>query len=169
MRPPRLLPLMPLLTLLCLSLGLNAAWAGTLYKQVDPEGRIVLGDTPHPGWRTLDVIQTADPSPAEEAAARQRRSEAIEENAAAEQRLEQRLGQQDRAYAELQAALEGVRQAEAALAAGQEPLPGERLGTRSGFSRLVPEYFQRQQQLEANLQGARQRLETARQAWQQVR
>ena len=166
MRTHQLLVLAPLL---CFSLGLNAAWAGTLYKQVDPEGHIVLGDTPHPGWRTVDVIQTPDPTPAEEAAARQRRTEAAQENAEAERDLEQRLGQQDRAYAELQAALEGVRQAEAALAAGQEPLPGERLGTRSGFSRLGPEYFQRQQQLEANLQGARQRLEAARQAWQQVR
>lgn len=166
MRPHRLLALAPLLYL---TLGLNAAWAGTLYKQVDAQGRIVLGDTPHPGWRTLEVIQTPDPSPAEEAAAQQSRAEAAQESAAAERAMEQRQVQQDRAYAELQAALEAVRQAEAALAVGQEPLPGERLGTRSGFSRLGPEYFQRQQQLEANLQAARQRLEAARQAWQQVR
>jgi hypothetical protein len=69
----------------------------------------------------------------------------------------------------LQAALEAFRTAETAREAGREPLPGERLGTRAGYSRLNAAYTARQQQLEAALESARQRLAAARQAWNEVR
>lgn len=166
MRPHWLLPA----ALLCLGLGTTPVWAGSLYKQVDPEGRIVLGDTPHPGWRTLEVIQTPDSNPDEAAATRQRQADKAREDAAVEQQMNDRVNRQESAYAELQAALEGLREAEAAREAGREPLPGERQGTvRIGRSMLMPEYEQRQATLEAAVASAKQRLEAARRAWNDVR
>jgi len=159
---------MRVLLLMLLLPGLPA-WAGNLYKQVDGDGHIVLQSTPNPKWQTLEVIQVADPGPEEAAAARRRRETEARDEAAAEKQLEQRISRQDLAYAELQAALEAVREAEAAREAGREPLPGERLGSRSGYSRLTSAYAARQQQLESALEAARQRLSAARQAWNEVR
>jgi len=158
------------LLLLALLLATTApVWAGNLYKQVDGEGRIVLQSNPNPKWKTLEVIPVAEPGPEEAAALRQRQVNEARDEAEAQARLDKRLAGQDAAYAELQAALEAFRAAETAREAGREPLPGERLGTRSGYSRLNAAYTARQQQLEATLETARQRLAAARQAWNEVR
>jgi hypothetical protein len=54
-----------------------------------------------------------------------------------------------------------VRSAEAARDAGKEPLPGERIGTAGGGSRLTDAYLQRQKSLEENVEKARRSLEQA--------
>src|SRR5262249_26558870 len=51
---------------------------------------------------------------------------------------------------------------EAKRVAGQEPLPGERLGTAGGASRLTDEYWQRQKGLDEAVEKARRELEGAR-------
>ena len=45
--------------------------------------------------------------------------------------------------------------------AGEEPLPGERLGTAGGNSRLTDAYFERQKGLEATVAAAKKRVEDA--------
>lgn len=77
------------------------------------------------------------------------------------------------AYASIIAADEALRAAEAKRDAGIEPLPGERLGIvgQGGgqASRLSPEYFERQQSLENDVERARARLDEAYRRWNDVR
>ena len=64
----------------------------------------------------------------------------------------------------IRAAEKALQDAEAAQAAGVEPLPGERTGTAGGGSRLNEAYNERQQQLAAAVERARRDLEQARAA-----
>jgi hypothetical protein len=57
-----------------------------------------------------------------------------------------------------------LKKAEAARDAGKEPLPGERLGTATGASRLTDDYWTRQKSLEAAVEAARERVKKAEQA-----
>jgi len=58
------------------------------------------------------------------------------------------------AYAALQAA-------KAAQLAGKEPLPAERIGTVTGFSRLREDYWDRQRQLQTAVDEAQREVEAA--------
>ena len=62
----------------------------------------------------------------------------------------------------MQAAEEALRQAEAARAAGKEPLPGERVGTAGGASRLNDAYYARQKKLDEAVQNAQRNLDQLR-------
>jgi hypothetical protein len=81
-----------------------------------------------------------------------------------DQRIEKRSVNADAQRRELEAAYEQLKKAEAEREAGKEPLPGERLGTATGASRLTDEYWQRQNGLEAAVDAARKRVEQAEQA-----
>jgi len=63
---------------------------------------------------------------------------------------------------QLRQAEEAVRQAEAALANGKEPLPGERIGIAGGGSRLNDVYWERQKKLREDLVKARDNLNRVR-------
>ena len=78
-----------------------------------------------------------------------------------DQRLKQRSAKDDAQQRRLQAAYEQLKKAEAAREAGKEPLPGERLGTATGASRLTDEYWARQKSLEAAVEAARKQVEQA--------
>lgn len=80
--------------------------------------------------------------------------------------ISQRL---DRAYAAYLEASRGFEAAQKRADEGREPLPGERVGLAGGGSRLRPEYFERQQKLERELEAARVRLEDARGRWNALR
>jgi hypothetical protein len=75
------------------------------------------------------------------------------------------------AYADIIAADEALRDAEARRDQGVEPLPGERLGIAGAAqgSRLGPEYFERQKSLEDEVERARARLDEAYRRWNDVR
>ena len=75
----------------------------------------------------------------------------------------------DRAYDDMLAAHMAVQNAEAARKLGVEPLPGERLGTAGGGSRLSDEYRERQKRLEDDVERARRRLDEAIVRWNAVR
>jgi hypothetical protein len=70
----------------------------------------------------------------------------------------QRLREAD---AELRAANAALAQADAQLALGKEPLPGERTGTVGGMSRLNDAYWARQAANEEAVKQARARREAA--------
>ena len=80
-----------------------------------------------------------------------------------------RRSELDRAYDEILAARKSLQEAEEWQRAGVEPLPGERLGIAGGGSRLGPDYFARQEQLEKDVQKARARLDKAYRRWNEVR
>jgi len=121
--------------------------AQTLYKSIMPDGRVVYGDRPEPDAVKVESskpdtsntgVQLAPPGAGgkvEEMAVTRRRGETQE--------------------ARLRQAEEAVRKAEAAIANGKEPLPGERIGTAGGASRLNDSYWERQKKLREDLVKAR--------------
>jgi hypothetical protein len=140
--------------LMAVALPIHLASAQTLYKSTMPDGRVVYGDREEPG---AVKVETSKPdtsrtgvqinSPGEKSA--------VEETARARRSTE---ASADR----LRQAEEQVRQAEAALANGKEPLPGERSGTAGGASRLNDSYWARQKKLREDLVSARDNLNRLR-------
>ena len=130
------------------------AMAQTLYKSTMPDGRIVYGDKPAP-----DAVKVEETRPDVKkggiGGTTPREQEALKDM---EKSRLQREGGQDK----VQAAEQALRDAEAARAAGKEPLASERIGTAGGASRLGELYFDRQRKLEEAVDKARRELEQAR-------
>jgi uncharacterized protein DUF4124 len=139
--------------LILLALLALPAAAQTLYKSTLPDGRIVYGDKPAPGAAKVEESKL-DASSKGLGGTTAREAEALKE-------LEKSRGKREAAGGKLQAAEEALRRAEAARDAGKEPLPGERIGTAGGASRLTDAYLQRQKSLEENVENARRSLEQA--------
>ena len=136
-----------------------ASWAGsssaqTVYKSTMPDGRVIYSTEPVRGAKRVETLKP----PAE--------STGVNPVAPTDaQKLEQHERQRSNREArqdELQQAEKALRDAEAAQAAGKEPLPGERSGTAGGGSRLSDEYWGRQKSLEAAVTEARKRLDELR-------
>jgi len=134
-------------------LALPAA-AQTLYKSTMPDGRIVYGDKPAPGAAKVEESKI-EPSSKGLGGSTARETEALKE-------LEKSRGKREASGAKLQAAEEALRQAEAARAAGTEPLPGERVGTAGGASRLNDAYYARQKKLNDAVENAQRNLDQLR-------
>jgi hypothetical protein len=146
-----------LVTLIALSAaGVLAAFpalAQAPYKSTMPDGQVIYGDKPVPG--AAKVEQTRIPP-----------SKGVTPPSAKEtatlQKLESGRRQDEAARNRVIAAEKALAEAEAKAAAGKEPLPGERIGTAGGASRLTDAYFERQKALEQAVQQARAGLEQAR-------
>ena len=138
------------------ALGGAAAVAQTMFKSTMPDGRVIFGDKPVDGATKIEAIKpdTAKRgiqtlSTGEAAAIKQAEQE--------KEKLKRQRGDDS-----VQAAEKALRDAEAALAKGEEPLPGERTGTAGGGSRLNEAYWQRQQKLKDDVERARVALDKAR-------
>jgi hypothetical protein len=136
-----------------LAVALPAA-AQTVYKSTMPDGRVIYGPQPQPGARKVDAVNTAPASSGASAITPGER-EAAAKSAKARAEAQASGGN------EVAAARDALKAAEAARLAGQEPLAGERIGTAAGASRLTDDYFNRQKQLDANVEAAKRRLEEA--------
>lgn len=75
----------------------------------------------------------------------------------------------DKAYEDARVECTALKDVEARREQGREPLPGERLGTVSGTSRLTGKYFERQAMLEQALERARERCEQAMKRWNDLK
>ena len=147
----------PLLRLNCILIAamlLQPAAAQVLYKSTMPDGSIVYGDKPAPDAVKVDETRP-DISKRGIGGTTPREKEVLREM---EKSRAQREAGQDR----VQAAEQAVRNAEAARAAGKEPLENERIGTAGGTSRLNESYYDRQRKLEEAVDSARRDLEAAR-------
>lgn len=136
--------ILPLALLAC------AAYGQTFYYQsVMPDGRIVIGDKPAPGAKTVKQIPLragnisaplATPAPQGIPGAGDQQGS-------------------DSADSEVRSAQQELNAAKAALEAGRDPQPGERSGTAKGGSRLTDDYFQRVKTLEDAVANAQKRLD----------
>lgn len=142
---------------LVLLLAASGALAQAMYKSTMPDGKVIYGEKPAPGAKTVETIAAPPPAPGITIVT-------PAEKARADKAAQQRSEKTDAAQRELDAARKNLQEAEAALEAGKEPLPGERLGTAGGGSRLTDEYWARQKKLEQAVESARARLEKAQQA-----
>ena len=124
-----------------------------VYKSTMPDGKVVYSEKPAPGATRVDKLE---PPPAKTGVT----SVTPEEKARADKQSKERAAN---ASAAAQNEVRGdelrkqVQQAEAARAAGKEPLPNERQGTVGGGSRLTEAYFTRQKSLEDAVAAARKR------------
>jgi len=134
-------------------LPLSAA-AQTFYKSTMPDGRVIYGDKPAPDAVKVEETRP-DISKGGIGGFTQREAEALKEMEKARLKRE---GGEDK----MRAAEQALRNAEAARAAGKEPLPDERIGTAGGASRLTETYFDRQRKLNEAVDKARRELEQAR-------
>jgi cytoskeletal protein RodZ len=134
-----------------IAVSLPAA-AQAVYKSTMPDGRVIYGPQPQPGARKIDKVG-APPSSTGATAITPAEREAAAKSAKA------RADAQAGGGNDVAAARDALKAAEAARAAGQEPLPGERIGTAGGASRLTDEYFERQKKLAADVETAKRRLD----------
>jgi hypothetical protein len=126
-----------------------SSWAQTIYKSIMPDGRVIYGTQPAPGAKRVETMKQTETT-------------GVKPIAPQDEKALQQLGvereQREAHQVEIQQAEKALRDAEAAQAAGKEPLPGERIGTAGGASRLTDEYWERQKTLEAAVTEARRRL-----------
>ncbi len=128
--------------------------AQVLYKSTLPDGRVVYGDKPDPAAVKSEPIK---PDTAKIGVVPPTARETATLNELERARLKREAGESSTRTAE-----EALKKAEAAREAGKEPLPGERLGTASGASRLTDDYWKRQKKLEEAVESARREAEQAR-------
>jgi hypothetical protein len=119
-----------------------------------PDGSVVYGDKPAPDAVKVDETRP-DIKKGGIGGTTPREQEALKE---LEKGRLQREGGQDKVTAAEQA----LRNAEAARAAGKEPLASERIGTAGGASRITDAYYERQKRLDADVERARRELDEAR-------
>ena len=141
----------PILSLALLVALAQPAPAQTLYKSTLPDGSVVYGDKPAPGAvkseeQKPDTSKQGIVPPKAPAPAAKKKTEVNPK--------EERI----------RAAEKALRDAEAARAAGKEPMAGDRQGTVSGNQRLTEEYWARQKRLEQAVEQARASLEKAKAA-----
>jgi uncharacterized protein DUF4124 len=134
----------------------SSSFAQVIYKSTMPDGHVIYGAEPAPGAKRVETLK----APAEKTGVQPvgpNDANALQQR---EVQREQVAGREN----EIQLAEQALRDAEAALTAGKEPLPGERQGTAGGGSRLTDEYWVRQKALEADVTQARKRLDELRSA-----
>ena len=135
------------ITLLALASG---AGAQGIYRYTEKDGRVVYTDDPNAGGGTARPVENTTsvvpaPPPAASGTVRQ-----------IERQADQRVADLDRAVEDIAAATAALRDAEARRLAGIEPIEGERQGRRQR-----PEYWERQQALQRDVDAAQRRLDEA--------
>jgi len=138
------------------------AMAESIYKSVMPDGRVMYGQQPQPGARTVKK-STVDTSNTGVKPLSKIEIESIE------RRAQERSRVLDETLKSVQTAEADLRVAEIDREAGIEPLPGERLGIVGRGTRLSEAYWRRQQILEEHVEAARQLLKNARQGYNDAR
>lgn len=150
------------LVLISTQVLVSEAIAESIYKSVMPDGRVMYGQQPQPGARTVKK-STVDVGNTGVKAASKAEIESLN------RRAQERSRALDETLKSVQTAEADLRVAEADREAGIEPLPGERLGIVGRGTRLSEAYWRRQQILEEHVEAARQSLKTARQGYNEVR
>ncbi len=144
------------------SLLLITAWvaeAQVAKKYITPDGKTIYSDVPVPGAREVgEIVPPPKLDPEGGNKGEQASRTDAERTREAEKRLQDGSAQQDR----IQAAEEQLENARNALASGQEPLPGERIGVAGAGSRLTDAYYERQKANERAVEQAQKQLDTVR-------
>ncbi len=135
------------------------AQAQAIKKYITPDGRTIYSDVPVPGAR--EVGQVAVPPQVDSESYRQADESARIDKEQA-QEFSQRAAQANERRERIRAAEQRLAEARATLTNGEEPLPGERIGTAGGASRLTEAYFERQRANQQAVDQAEKNLEAVR-------
>jgi hypothetical protein len=133
---------------------LQPAVAQTLYKSTLPDGSVVYGDKPAPDAVKVEETRP-DVSKGGIGGTTPREAEALKQ-------METARGKREESESKVEAAEKALRDAEAARAAGKEPLASERIGTAGGASRITDDYYARQKKLDDAVEKARRELDQLR-------
>lgn len=135
------------------------AGAQAIKKYVTPDGRVIYSDVPIEGAEEVGgVAAPPEVDPAARAAAEEAASRGADRAEEIVERSQEALARQE----EIRQAEQRLAEAKAELADGKEPLPGERIGTAGGASRLTDAYFQRQAANRRAVEQAQKKLEAVR-------
>jgi Domain of unknown function (DUF4124) len=135
--------------------GALPAAGQTMRKYVTPDGKTVYSDRPIPGARLVDQIAPPPPVDPNAAAAAQARARENAERASASSAKRAESANSAQKQEDAGAALARAKEQ---LEKGKEPLPGERIGTAGGGSRLTDAYWARQRANEQAVKSAEARL-----------
>ena len=174
MQPQRWKKILPLRTkapawlcalLLLSQSGSVLAQDGKVYRYRSPDGKITYSNRPPaPGEQAEVVPDRLNSAPGgSPGGASSNPSAATPASATAA------TARRDAAERALRAAEQALGQAQQALAAGAEPQDGERVGGKSGGSRLNSDFFDRQGQLESAVREAQTRVDQARRQYNEAR
>lgn len=135
------------------------AGAQAIKKYVTPDGRVIYSDVPIEGAKEVDQIAAP---PEVDPRARARAEKAASRRADRAEEAVQRSQEASAWQEEIRQAEQRLAEAKAELANGKEPLPGERIGTAGGASRLTEAYFQRQTANKRAVEQAQKELDAMR-------
>jgi hypothetical protein len=131
-----------------------------IYRSVDKNGRVTFSDRPPAQARVVETISVPT-GPTSTGVP----PDTLEQRSAVRDQLQGEANARARglidASEQISVAYAALQSAKAAQAAGKEPLPGERIGTASGFSRFREEYWDRQRQLQTAVDDAQRAVEAA--------
>jgi hypothetical protein len=152
----------------------QASASDVIYRSTGPKGDVTYGSRPDPDAVRTETIKVETLSPEQRRATEQlllREADKARQADAYVQALEEKWRRVDDEIRDAQIELQ---KAEGALENGRTPLPGERLGLhtvrgRSSLTRLTEAYFDRILELEAAVDQARQRLDKAYEARNNLR
>jgi hypothetical protein len=143
-----------------LASGSAQATEVVIYKWVDKNGVVSYSQNKPPESEAHDISTISVPTlPPEQQRAANRTLMQLEKSADADYAA--RKARQKAADARVDAALRHLQEAEKRLSAGSEVVGGDRVGMVNGHSRLRDSYFNRVAQLEAGVAQARQELNDA--------
>lgn len=145
----------------------TAAHASEVYKYRMPDGRILYTTQVSTTGKLLEVLP--EPAPGPRVIEAERLAKLKREQDQANNATAKRLATLEAVEAEIKAALRALEAAKQASEQSVEPLPGERLGTARGKSRLTEGYWERQRELRRAVEVARQRLDDAYRARDAIR
>ncbi len=141
-----------ILLAIALVLAATAAQGQAVFRSVMPDGSIVYGDKPAPGAKEAEPVTLPAPNIV---APPKARAPAVAPAAAPPQAAP------DSADDQVRNAERELQKAKAALEAGREPQPGERIGRVGGGSRLTEAYFERIKSLENAVAAAQKKFDDA--------
>ena len=144
-----------------------AAHASEVYKYRMPDGRILYTTQVSTTGKLLEVLP--EPAPGPRVIEAERLAKLKREQDQANNATAKRLATLDAVDAEIKAALRALEAAKEANEQSVEPLPGERLGTAKGKSRLAEGYWERQREFRQTVEATRQRLDDAYRARDAIR
>jgi hypothetical protein len=132
--------------------------AQTAYRSIDSEGNVTFSDAPVPGAAQETQIRIDAPEPS--AQTRQQSDRQLQETLETAGMAEPEAADAGTSPAQHQeAARQRLESAEQRLQEAEVVGPGDRKGTASGGSRLTPEYQQRVQEAEQQVEQAREELQ----------
>jgi hypothetical protein len=133
------------------------AQAQVMYKSTLPDGRIVYGDKPDPRAAKVEQITPDTSRGGIDGSPTQAETQRLQD-------LQRARAGREGAEENIRTAQKALEDAQAARAAGQEPIEGERIGTAGGASRLTDDYYARLRSLDAAVENARRNLQQAQSA-----